>query len=657
MITIDTVVSAKKQYVIDNVMPSDLDNDLEEGLKKKEELISKITNESVVEANPDIMDTIAELNASGITEDDYYEFIKGTTKVIDKIVEPDPAKPSIQYCIDNQSLKKYEKNSTIELKIPEGEGVEKKVTISTLTKLSGEYVDTYWTKNAYWSIIPKDTTEPDVPDFLQIHYKGSVVSKDELLDIGACGKINFIRNGFTWSSVDNLNSVIEKDGSVDVSGDELSSWVKNGLLPSTQKQIPNFKMTINMNEGDMMYVQEDHLNYIFHEGQWEALPKGMSDLRQDATNQFVSVKTIEFSEENAKGDEDTECCTGGHYCITTQYQSSKFQSVDTNTFVYLHLTAKKQQEKKQKSCSKSNNCSKQSSACDKGQTDEADQHNPNVNENWLNQILDLLIKVELHPMQKSLRDLAEAILALCNGEYSLSSAPARGTCPDGPVSGNVVCPDAAGQAAAAQAKAELVLAQITPRSWYNTVLTGTGDIAVDISTSIIFDAAESAVNAAVDAAISEFNDMVNDTVNQAVTNAMDAADSCCGGCCGGAKACAAACSAAGNAPLAAAVNAACSSCQGACNAALSKCNEECLNTTKNLLGEFSQSICDTRMQDTGDESSLSALMDTIASAGDEASGGAISAAADLASSYLSDVNSACDSLNSIVSQAYSIIGE
>lgn len=642
MITVDTVVTAKKQYVIDNVMPSDLDEDIDEGLKKKEELISKITNESVIESNPGIQETIDTLNSQGITEEEYIEYVKGTTSIIQDTKIPDPATTTIQYCIDDGKLQKYKTNSTIELKIPSGENVEKKVTLATLTKLAGEYTDTYKMKNAYWSIIPKDIEAPEVPDFIMINYKGCVTSKDELIDSGDIANINYIRNGYTWSSLDDLASTIEKEGSIQVTIDDLTIWFNNGMIPASQPQVPNYKVTINMNEGDMMYVTEEHLNYLYYQEQWVELPKGLSELRADGTGQFVSIKIIEFSEEQAAGDENTETCTGGTYCITTQYQSTKFDTVDTNTFVYLHLTATKQQEKKQKSCSKSGNCSKQSSSCDKGQTDVAEQHNPNVNEEWLNKILDLLIKIELHPMQKSERDLANAIIML-------ASAPIQGVCPDGGVTGTVVCPGAA-------ALGNLVLGQITARAWYNTVTPATGDISVDGATSIIFDAAESAVNAAVDAAISAFNDTINNTVNNAVTAAMDSADSACSSATSAASACCSACKAAGNPSLAKAVEAASSACSGACNAALSTCNENCLGTSKQLLMDFSQSICDTRMQDTGDSASLSALNDTIASATETATAGAEAAAAQLAGQYTDSVNSACASLASVVAQAYSIIG-
>lgn len=646
MITIDTVVSAKKQYVIDNVMPSDLDSNIEEGLKKKEELIRNITNESIIEEDPDILQTIDTLNSHGLTEEDYFAFLKGDASLTTKQSVPEPAVPEVKYCIDDKELKKYTKNSIIELQIPK-EG-EKKVTIATLTKFTGDCVDTYALKNAYWSIIPKDVQEPEVPDFLKINYRGSAKTEDELLQTADMGKINYIRNGFTWTSIADLVAIIEKDGSVETDTDELTRWQINGLLPSSQSKLPNFKVTVNMNEGDMMYVESEHLNYIFYQNNWTKLPVGMADLRADATNQFVSVKSIEFSEDHAQGEEDQNC-TGGSYCITSQYQSKKFETVESNTFVYLHLTATKQEEKKQKSCSKSNNCSKQSSACDKGQTDVAEQHNPNVNEEWHNKMMDLLIKIELHPMQKSLRDLAEAIIQLCSGATSLSAA----SCSDGY---NVACPEAASTAASALEKANLVLWQITERKWYNKKLTPTGDDAVDMSTSIIFDPAESAINAAVDAAISQFNDIVNESVNSAITAAMASADAASASCSSAASACSAACKAAGNSAMAKAVEAASSSCSAACNQALSTCNEECLNKTKELLGEFSQKICDTRMQDTGDAASLASLTETIASATAEASAGATEAAQQLASSYMNNVNKACESLNNVVSQANSIIG-
>lgn len=600
MITIDTVVQAKRQYIIDHVMPSDLDNDVKEGLKLKEEMIANVTAESIRELTPSIDETIQVLNDQGISEEKYSKYLTGEITQIELYEKPNPALFTVKYCIDDEDIKIYKENSIIELKVPETpneEGV-KETSIYLQFILTGELSETYFSKNAYWSILPLDTNPPPVPEVVKIHYKGIVPTENDLIDDEDIAIINNINNTKIYSDAKTLCALLAVEGLI-VTEATLKLWISLSFIKPFQIILPNYTVTTKLNDGDFFMCATTQRNHMYYSKKYIQLPKGLSTLNIIDNDTFLTLEKISFTEENAAESQETKDavaikfkagdsggdCTGGSYCFTDQLQCKKYESVETDIFVYMHVTATKQQEKKQKSCSKSGNCNKSSSSCDKGQADCALQHNPVVNKEWFNNMMDKILHMELDPIISSIETLASSVKTIL------------GT----PVSGGAVTDNGFTSIAS---DADSIVKAVPPR-----------DVAVDAGCSLIMDAAESAMNEAIDSAIGAFNDVIDSTMNAACTSAMNS------------EAASTALSRnkfkSGSAEI----------------KAISNMNKAALKASVQLMANFSQQICDVRMMDDGSSQALEKIKSAIEVAKQKAQQEAEVQAALVAAQYIKDCQS------------------
>lgn len=590
MITIDTAVQAKRQYIIDHVMPSDLDNDVKEGLKLKEEMIANVTAESVRELTPNIDETIQVLNDQGISEEKYTKYITGEITQIELYEKPNPALFNVKYCIDDEDIKIYKENSVIELKVPETpneEGV-KETSIYLQFILTGELSETYFSKNAYWSILPLDTDAPPVPDVVKIHYKGIVPTENDLIDDDDIAIINNINNTKIYSDEKTLCALLAVEGLI-VTEATLKLWISLGFIKPFQIILPNYTVTTKLNDGDFFMCTATQRNHIYYSKKYIKLPMGLSKLNIVDNDTFLTLEKISFSEENTSesqesGDSGGDC-TGGSYCFTDQLQCKKYESVETDVFVYMHVTATKQQEKKQKSCSKSGNCNKSSSSCDKGQTDCAIQHNPVVNKEWFNNMMDKILHMELDPIISSIETLASSVKTI------LGTPVAGGAVNDNGFVSIATLADS--------------IAKAVPSR----------DVAVDAGCSLIMDAAESAMNDAIDSAIGAFNDVIDSTMNAACTSAMNSESA--------ATALSRDKFKSGSAEI----------------KAISNMNKAALKTSVQLMANFSQQICDVRMMDDGSPQALEKVKSAIEVAKQKAQQEAEVQAALVAAQYIKDCQS------------------
>lgn len=599
MITINTAVEAKRQYIIDHVMPSDLDNDVKEGLKLKEEMIANVTAESIRELTPNIDETIQVLNDQGISEEKYTKYITGEITQIELYEKPAPALFNVKYCIDDEDIKVYKQDNIIELKVPETpneEGV-KETTIYLQFILTGELSETYFSKNAYWSILPLDTDAPPVPDVVKIHYKGIVPTENDLIDDDDISIINNINNTKIYNDTKTLCALLAVEGLI-VTEATLDLWISLGFIKPMQIILPNYTITTKLNDGDFFMCLATQRNHIYYSKKYIELPKGFSKLNIVDNDTFLTLEKISFSEENAsetqeskdaavkfKAGDSSGDCTGGSYCFTDQLQCKKYESVETDIFVYMHVTATKQQEKKQKSCSKSGNCNKSSSSCDKGQTDCALQHNPVLNKEWFNNMMDKILHMELDPIILSIETLASSVKMVLGA----------------PVNGGAVADNGFTSIASA---ADSIAKAVPPR-----------DVAIDAGCSLIMDASESAMNEAIDSAIGAFNDVIDSTMNAACTSAMNS------------EAATTALSRkkfkAGSAEI----------------KAISNMNKSALKTSVQLMANFSQQICDVRMMDDGSSQALEKVKSAIEIAKQKAQQEAEVQAALVAAQYIKDCQS------------------
>lgn len=615
MITVDTIVEAKRKYIIDHVMPSDLSDDIKEGLRIKEEMIANVTAESIEELTPNINETIQLLNEQGVSEEKYVKFMNGEISQVELYAKPDPATFNVRYCVDNKPLEKYKENTRIELKVPERENSEgrKETSIYVLIQLSGELNDMYKSKNCYWSIIPKDSTPPNPPDFIQIRFKGSIPKtiggktinnprEEALPSTTDITTINFINNNITYTSLDDLKAQAVSQKLV--TSEEIYKidlWSTSfNFIALTQPEVPNFTKTVELNDGDIYKFSGKNYCYSkMDQNKWVELPSGLSNLNESDNYSFLSMKKVSFSEEDAEIQTVSgglmkaaatgvteESSTGGLYCLTDQLVCTKYEDVETDVFVYMHVTATKQEEKKQKCCSKSGNCSKSSSSCDKGQTDTAIKHEPAVNKPWFNNMMDHILHSQIDPLIAAVNALGQSL-----------NQVALGVCPDGaPLSTAPIVDNLA-------TSAQNIANAIIPR-----------DIEVDAACSLIMDAAESAVNSAIDSAISDFNNIVDDSMNSALTSAMNSV----------------------------AATSALSRRMKASNGsdpeieAISNANKAALAASTTMMAEFSQSICDVRMMDNGNGSSLDKIKAAIEVAKQKAAAEAEIEAAKIANQYIKD---------------------
>ena len=145
-ISIETLINAKKQYIIDHIMPSDLDSDIKEGLKKKEQLIKDTTEDQIRSLNPNIDDLIKSLNDQNISSEQYSKYLNNDTTQVTVYPTPDPVTTSIQYCIINKKgdeitstskLYDYIENEDITLELPS------EVYDAFLEQYSGDDLNSY----------------------------------------------------------------------------------------------------------------------------------------------------------------------------------------------------------------------------------------------------------------------------------------------------------------------------------------------------------------------------------------------------------------------------------------------------------------------------------------------------------------------------------
>ena len=630
MITVDDIVEAKRKYIIDHVMPADLSSDIKEGLAIKEEMIAKVTAESVKELSPDIDQTIELLNQSGVSKEKYSKFINGEITQVELYEKPDPVSTSVRYCVDQKELMAYKENTKVELKVPEtpNQDGQKAVSIWFLIKLAGELHDMYRSKNTYWSIIPQDSTPPDVPDFVQIRFRGVVPGRvgtktftdgeDAMPTIDDITMVNVINNSYTYTSLADLAKKLVVVDKVMKAEDvyKLTLWCTVfNYIPESQSEVPNYTKTINQSDGDIYNFSpylpstnqaelarnaQEMRCYLFYHNKWVVLPKGLRVLSTADNYSFLTTKKIEFSEEDAEIQTVSggiaplraatgvteESSTGGLYCLTDQLVNTKYEDVESDVFMYMHVTATKQQEKKKKCCSKSGNCSKSSSSCDKGQTDTAIKHEPCVNKPWFNNMMDHILHSQIDPLIEAINTLGDSLKQV-----------AEGVCPDGaPIT-------TSGAIQSLASEAQGIANAIVPR-----------DAEVDAACSLIMDAAESAVNSAIDSAISDFNNMVDNSMNNAISAAMNSVSAF--------------------RKLKASSNG-----EDPELKAIAKANQAALVASTEMMTEFSQTMCDARMMDNGNAASLEKVLASIELAKQKAAQEAEIQAAKIAAQYIKDCTS------------------
>ena len=151
MITLESMLESKRQHIIEHVPPSEFDENIKEGLKKKEEKLKNLSVESMLEEDPGLLERIEDLNNKGISQEEYENFMNNSNG---NAADMDTYKTATDTIY-------YSKNSSEWIKMSSGEAVLiiKNDKLKVKISLSGDLVDTYQT-TVKWNSFPEGSKLP-----------------------------------------------------------------------------------------------------------------------------------------------------------------------------------------------------------------------------------------------------------------------------------------------------------------------------------------------------------------------------------------------------------------------------------------------------------------------------------------------------------------
>lgn len=153
MITLESMLESKRQYIIEHVLPSDLDENVKEGLKKKEQQLENLSVENMLEDDPGLLERIEDLNNKGISQEDYEKFINNVDGNASNMDVYKSATDTIY----------YQKNDDEFVKVISGQSVQvtKNDKLKVKIVLEGDLIDTYQIE-AQWNSYPEGSTLPSL---------------------------------------------------------------------------------------------------------------------------------------------------------------------------------------------------------------------------------------------------------------------------------------------------------------------------------------------------------------------------------------------------------------------------------------------------------------------------------------------------------------
>ncbi len=153
MITLESMLESKRQYIIEHVMPSDLDENVKEGLKKKEQQLENLSVDNMLKDDPGLLERIEDLNNKGISQEDYENFMNN--------INGNASDMSVYKLASNTIY--YQKNGNEWVKSVSGEAIQinKNDKLRIKMYLSGDLIDTYQIE-VKWNSYPEGSTLPDL---------------------------------------------------------------------------------------------------------------------------------------------------------------------------------------------------------------------------------------------------------------------------------------------------------------------------------------------------------------------------------------------------------------------------------------------------------------------------------------------------------------